>query len=206
MHVLVDGQTQLEIESPATVVEAVGVAVESLRAQGRAVVGVRVNGEDLPPEALSERFADTPAASVCLELATRSMQELVLEALDQLRDTLPELPDACRKLAMVFQSEQPEEGYEPFQELADIWGLVKTRQRMAADALEVDLDSIEIQGQPLAEHLRELNSFLEESAQALRDGDTVLLGDLLEYELAPRAELEGEIVSALRRHAEAPAQ
>jgi hypothetical protein len=206
MDVLVDGQTHLEITSPATVVEAVGMAVESLRAQGRAVVGVRVNGEDLAPEALSERFADTAAAEVSLELSTRPVLELVLEVLDTMTEMLPELPAACRKLALVFQSEIPEEGYEPFQELAEIWEFVKARQRMAAEALEIDIDTLEVKGQPLREHLRELNSFLEESAQALRDGDTVLLGDLLEYELAPRAELEGEIVSALRRHAEAPAQ
>jgi hypothetical protein len=57
----------------------------------------------------------------------------------------------------------------------------------------------------VSEHVRELNSFLDEAAQALRDGDTVLLADLLEYELSPRAELEGEIVSLLRRQAEASA-
>ncbi len=130
----------------------------------------------------------------------------MLEALDGLTDTLPELASACRKLAAVFQSEIPEEGYEPFQELAEIWEFVKARQRLAAEALDLDLEALEVKGQPLAVHLRELNSFLEESAQALRDGDTVLLGDLLEYELAPRAELEGEIVSALRRQAEAPAR
>jgi hypothetical protein len=76
---------------------------------------------------------------------------------------------------------------------------------MAAGALGVDLTAFEIRGQAVSEHVRELNSFLDEAAQALRDGDTVLLADLLEYELSPRAELEGEIVSLLRRQAEASA-
>ena len=76
---------------------------------------------------------------------------------------------------------------------------------MAANALNADLTTFEIRGQAVSEHIRELNSFLDEAAQALRDGDTVLLADLLEYELSPRAELEGEIVSLLRRQAEASA-
>ena len=41
-------------------------------------------------------------------------------------------------------------------------------------------------------------------AKAVEAGDCVLLGDLLEYELAPRAEAEAKIVALLRRHADTP--
>lgn len=43
-----------------------------------------------------------------------------------------------------------------------------------------------------------MNKFLAEAVGALESGDLVLLGDLLEYELAPRAEAEVRITALLR--------
>ena len=42
-----------------------------------------------------------------------------------------------------------------------------------------------------------------EAAQAVLDGDCILIGDLLEYELAPRAEQEARIVALLQELAAA---
>jgi hypothetical protein len=127
----------------------------------------------------------------------------VNKCLDELVAILPDLPHACRSLAEVFHSGTPEDGYEPFQELANIWSLIKTREILVVDALHLDLNALEVGGQVVAGLHSELNGFLEEAAQALQDGDCVLLGDLLEYELAPRAELEAEIVAHLQEHAPA---
>lgn len=178
----------------------------TLRAEGRALVGLSIDGEAVSPEALGERFAGLPAAGRRVEAVSRPIAELVLESLDEIAATLPELPSACRKLAEVFQGENPGEGFEPFEELATIWDHLKARQRMAAEALGISLETLEVKGQLMSAHLAEFNAFLDEAAQALRDGDTVLLGDLLEYELAPRAELERDIMAELRRRAEAAAR
>jgi hypothetical protein len=202
MHVVIDGEPREGYANDGTVVETVGQIVETLRQEGRAVVALKVNGEQLTPEALTDSFGDVPVADALLELTTRQLHELVIESLDQLREMLPELPEACRRLAEVFQSETPEMGYEPFEELARVWEAIKVRQRTVASAMDLDLQAVEVHGLAVAEHLRELNGFLVEAAQALRDGDTILLGDLLEYELAPRAELETELVAVLRQHAE----
>lgn len=205
MDVTVDNVPRLMPEAPdmLTLVADLNAA---LRTEGRALVGLSIDGEAVSPEALGERFAGVSAAGRRVEASSRPIAELVLESLDEIAATLPELPSACRKLAEVFQSENPNDGFEPFEELATIWDHLKARQRMAAEALGIALETIEIKGQPVSAHLAEFNAFLDEAAQALRDGDTVLLGDLLEYELAPRAELESDIVAELRRRAEAAAR
>ena len=123
-------------------------------------------------------------------------------ALGDLEGVLPELPEACRKLAETFHSESPESGFEPFQQFAHIWKTIKERELHIVGALGIDVDELEIDGQPIGPMHDELNKFLDEAAEALKNNDCVLLGDLLEYEMAPKAEKEIEIVAMLRSRAQ----
>ncbi|MBI1320406.1 MAG: hypothetical protein GC168_15885 [Candidatus Hydrogenedens sp.] len=205
MDVIVDGAGGFKLEGePETVLAVVDAVLSYLRDRGRAMVGLVIDGDDVDPETLTVRFAEAPVDSVnSLAVTSRSVEELVNESLNELEKALPELPVACRQLAQVFQGESPEEGFEPFHRLAKIWEHVKAKQQALANILAVDLKSLEFDGRSLPAHLDELNGFLQEAVQALQDGDTVLLGDLLEYELAPRAEFEARIVDALRQAARA---
>lgn len=201
MDVIIDGAGGFAVEgNPETLLAVVNAALDHLRDRGRAMVRLSVDGNELDPESLATRYAD---AAVCsetrIDIATRPVAELADETLRELEQALPELPSACRQLAEVFQSDTPEEGFEPFHQLAHIWGLIKDKQQALANILELDLYALEFDGRPLPNHSDELNGFLHEAAQALQDGDTVLLGDLLEYELAPRAEFESRIVDTLRQ-------
>ena len=123
---------------------------------------------------------------------------MINESLRDLEQVIPELPTACRSLAEIFQGNAPAEGYEPFDKLAEIWSHIKTREMQVASALRVSLESIELNGKNLDTMHLELNEYLEEAISAIKSGDCVLLGDLLEYELAPRAEQEAAIVGQLR--------
>jgi len=201
MDVIIDGAAGFEVEgNPETVMGVVNAALDYLHNSGRAMVRVSVDGDDLDPESLAARYADAPVSdAMCIEIASRPVAELADETLRELEQSLPELPSACRQLAEIFQSDAPEEGFEPFHQLAHIWGLIKAKQQALANILDLDLHAVEFDGRPLPKHSDELNGFLHEAAQALQDGDTVLLGDLLEYELAPRAEFESRIVDTLRQ-------
>jgi molybdopterin converting factor small subunit len=55
-----------------------------------------------------------------------------------------------------------------------------------------DFDTLEIDSVPLAQCQNELNGLLTELSAAIADGDTITIGDLLEYEIGPRF---GDIVS-----------
>jgi hypothetical protein len=101
---------------------------------------------------------------------------------------------------------RPQEGFDPFVELAEIWGHIKSRESLVANSLELDLGNLEVDGKTVQSVHAVLNQFLEEAEQALKDGDIILLADLLEYELAPRAELEVSIVSLLQAHIPASAE
>jgi hypothetical protein len=137
------------------------------------------------------------------ELAVQSenVVDLVDSTLTELEENLHELPNACRQLAEVFHGEHPEEGFDPFQRLAEIWSHIKQRESTVASVLNVDAHSVQVDEKSFQELHLELNRYLQEALDALKTQDCVLLGDLLQYELAPRAEMELSIVQVLREQA-----
>jgi len=191
------------IEEPRDVLAAVAAVSDYVRTRGRAVMSVRVDGAPVAPDALAETLRNKSAEDVdTLEITTEDIKSLVDNALSELEQVLPDLPQVCRRLAEIFQSEDPDSGYDPFHQLAAIWKTVKERQIQVASALDIDLNSAVVDGKPIAEHHAELNTLLAEAAEGIQKGDCVTLGDLLEHELPSRAEMEARIVGMLRSRAQ----
>ena len=68
-------------------------------------------------------------------------------------------------------------------------------------ASNLDVKSLSIGGTSFEEFYQTLNSFLKELSGAFETGDSVLIGDLLEYEIAPRIE---ELVDLIDDFVEPP--
>lgn len=200
MEVIVDGSTGFApAEAPEDAMGMIAAIGESLQAQGRAILSVTLDGQSLAPAAMLMALRGKPLSSDGrLEVVSESTAKLVSESLAELEGVLPELARVCHELAAVFQGAEPQSGFEPFQQLADAWAHVKARQELIAQALGTALDTLTLDGKTLGALHEELNGFLAEAAGALESRDLVLLGDLLEYELAPRAEAEVRITALLR--------
>ncbi|HIJ64433.1 MAG TPA: hypothetical protein HPP77_00675 [Candidatus Hydrogenedentes bacterium] len=204
MDVVVDGERNFTLtRNPESVLAAVAAVDEYLRERGRAILSVKVDGKSVPYTDLVDTLGDKPVDQVeQLVVDSAEMAALVRTTLEELHNAAPELPQACRHLAEVFQGESPDAGFEPFQQLAAIWAHVKSREICVANALNVPLDELQLDGVSLAQVHRELNDYLNEAAAAIEKRDCVLLADLLEYELAPRAEQETRIAAALEQRAQ----
>ena len=190
-------------QEPGDALEAVSAVSDFLRSQGRAILSLRVDGQAITPERLAFALKGKPLTAFHELLVTsEQIATLVHNCLTELDGVLPELSAVCHRLAEVFQGGHPESGYEPFQQLAGIWKTIKERELQVINALDVDCGRVDIEGMPLDQLHAELNRYIDEAAEALKAGDCVLLGDLLEYELAPRAEKESAIVALLRVHAQ----
>jgi len=200
MDVHIDHErTSLFAQEPEDVLAAVTAVSNHLREKGRAILSLRADGNPISPEQLVPSLkGKRPSDVTLLEVQSEDLGTLVNDSLLELERVLPDLPDACHRLAEVFQGETPESGYEPFQQLAGIWSIIKEREAHIANALDLDLDTLEVAGRAVGTIHTELNAYLLEAAEALKVGDCVLLGDLLEYELAPKAEAEKAIVALLR--------
>ncbi|HOJ32388.1 MAG TPA: hypothetical protein PKY35_00390 [Candidatus Hydrogenedentes bacterium] len=205
MDIIIDGAKNFQPkEEPKDALSLLIEIIDFLRERGRGVLSVRLDGNKMAPDELVSCLKEKPLADIQqVEVESAEMSKLIQDALHELEEATAQLPDLCHQLAELFQSESPQHAYDPFQKLAEIWGVVKTRQIQIAQALSLDLESAEVQGTRFYEHHQALNQVLEEAAQALESGDCILLGDLLEYELAPRAEVERAIVHWLKSRSEA---
>ncbi|GMV90367.1 MAG: hypothetical protein AMXMBFR82_01450 [Candidatus Hydrogenedentota bacterium] len=207
MDVIVDGSRDFRLQGePEDALAAVAAISEYLQKQGRAILVIKADGSSIAPDTLLDTLQGKPLADISsLEVESADVAGLVEGSLKELNDTLPELPKACHELAAIFQGSTPEEGFEPFHKLADIWANVKSRELMVANALNLNFDELCVNGESVTALHEELNLYLTEAAVALESGDLVLLGDLLEYELAPRAEVEPQIVALLRERSQSQA-
>lgn len=199
MDVSVDGKRNFALQGePKDVLSAVAAVSNYLRSQGRALLSIHVDGAEIPADKLVEALEEKPLADVeTLAVQSADIAALANDLLDGLREAVAELPKACHELAQVFHGEKPEEGFEPFQHLADVWVSVKQREALVIGATAMDESALIIGDKKNADHHEELNRFLGECASAIEKNDCVLLGDLLECELAPRAEVEMEIFAKL---------
>ncbi len=206
MEVILDGERSADRADGYTdLLEFLAAVSDELQANNRALMSVSVDGRVLEPRKVAEEAACLGIDCIALlELTSEDVSVMVERTLASLHENLPELPAACRSLAEVFQGENPSDGYEPFERLAEIWEFIKNQERLVANALGLKVGELQINGVSLENMHTELNGFLEEAAQALESRDCVLLGDLLEYELAPRAEREADIVAVLAAHQNGP--
>jgi hypothetical protein len=203
MDIIIDGTPGYPFgELPADLIGVLKGIEEGTRADGRGITQIVVDGEEILPEDVMEKMGDKAVDTVgSVLITTRSLNEMVRDCLSRMRETVRELPGLCRSLAEVFQSDTPEDGFEPFQRLAEIWHIIKQNELHVASTIGLDLENTPVEGKALRESHMELNTYLGECIGALEAGDTVLIGDLLEYELAPRAESEAHILATLEQHA-----
>jgi hypothetical protein len=200
MEVIIDGSSNFEFEvEPKDVFEAIGVISEQLHSNGRSLMSIELDGEGIFPDKLDEKTKEKPLSVVNqLIVSSEETNKLVKDCLTELESVLPNLPIACQELAQLFQSQTPESGYEPLQQLITIWSVVKEREIMIANALDISAEDLDVGGQSMEAIHGKLNKFLQEACDALKASDSVLLGDLFEYELAPLAELDADIVACLK--------
>ncbi len=200
MEIIVDGNRDFSVQAESPTMADILTEIDAyLRGQGRAMQTVTANGENIPPEKLGEVFAGKNADEIqSLEINSEVLSALVKESLGELEEVLPELPKVCHQLAEVFQSESPDEGYAIFEQLAEVWAAVTLRQQQVIKVLELDINTLSIDDKPFEEVQDELNKSLQDAAKALESKDLISLADLLEYELAPRAEDEKRIVDLLK--------
>jgi hypothetical protein len=199
MDVIVDGSSFTAEEAPGDVMGVLAAISVSLQQRGRAILSVKADGRELKPAQMVDVLSGKPTDAIgTLEIVSEQTATLVADSIGELESVMPDLAKACHELAAVFQGTDPKSGYEPFQELAGIWAHVKERQELIANTLGFALDTLTLEGKSLGTLHTELNGFLAEAAGALESGDLILLGDLLEYELAPRAETEVRITALLR--------
>jgi hypothetical protein len=200
MNLVVDGVENPVPFEPGMPLGVVLERVDSyLSTRKRMMVSVCIDGHGLSPEELGRESARTVDAVQTIQVSSEPAATLADATLSEVEEHLPALSQTVKELATLFQQDKVAEGLEGCKRVTEIWMEIVARERRAAGALQLNLDELEVDGKPINEHHVELNEFLQEALQAMERSDYLLLGDLLEHELAPRLDTELEIVNELRK-------
>ena len=153
----------------------------------------------LSPEELGRESARNVDSVQTVQVRSEPAATLADRTLSEVEEHLPTLSQAVKELATLFQEGKVAEGLDGCRRVTEIWMEIVSREQRAAAALQLNLDELKVDDKSINEHQAELNGFLQEALQAMERTDYLLLGDLLEHELAPRLDTELKIVNELRR-------
>ena len=203
MEITLDGKKQFVLQSdPGSIGAALIEINEYLQANGRALQNIIADGRDIPAEEITPAFGQTPVSDVRrLEIVSADIRTLVKESVAELAEVVPELPVACQELAQILAGDAPEQAFAGFNQLLEIWTVLKERQTQVANSLGIELAVLELEGASLSKHEEELSGVLDTARQAMESSDFAKLADLLAYDLSALAEREGSIVQLLQAKA-----
>jgi hypothetical protein len=185
MDLVINGNgVDFTLESERTMGELLGSIEGELERTGQTVVSVCVDGKDIPAESLDCLFARDITTVSKLELSTLSPAEI----LEMLKDSGQKLGLSSPKLEdipVLLQTGKDLSVMETIQafslEIERLYRLIPLLPltHLLPKTLIID-------GVPLEEFPSSLRPLLEELLDALKRHDTVTVGDIAEYELAPR--------------------
>ena len=199
MEITLDGKKQFLLQSdPGTIGAALIEINEYLQANGRALQNIIADGRDVPAEEITSAFGQMPVSDVQrLEIVSADLCALINESIDEIAEVVSELAVVCQELAQVLAGDAPEQAFAGFNQLLEIWSVLKERQTQVANSLGIELTVLELEGSSLSKHEEELSGVLNAARQAMESSDFAKLADLLAYDLSTLAERETSIVQLL---------
>jgi hypothetical protein len=164
--------------------------------EARFVVGLRCNGKPVPQQELASVLQTSASHFDHLEMQTQPVSTLVRSTLDQAIGVLEDSARARQEAADLLASGQNEPAMRELQKFLDAWKQIHQTLMVTTSVLHVDLDNVAVGATRLTDVLESLRIQFTELRGAMSQGDFVVVGDVLRYELT---EPLSQLVSCLRQ-------
>lgn len=188
-------ESDLDLSNCMTMGEVLGLIEQNCELNGSTIVSIKIDGICLSADELDDLFNKKPEQITCVELGSASASDIT----DMLRRTGDELISAgtlLETLPVLLQTGKDQTGIEHIKVFA---GLVQRLSQLVplAPILEQRIGKIEVDGIVFKDFPHILSPLLEQLVSALENRDTILAGDLAEYEIAPRLVKLGSVLRKL---------
>lgn len=149
--------------------------------EGRLVIEVQLDGETLSPDALDDAMDQTVAGRE-VSLYTAEAADLATAALEQIEAALEDAKLKQEQAGELLQQDRAGEAMTILGEAVQTW--LQSQQAMAQSAslAGVELNEVRIDDRGFEDLTQELIERLTELKSLIEAGDTVSLGDALQYE------------------------
>ena len=160
------------------------------------VVSVSVDGENIKAEDMDAVFARTIDGTAELKIETVAQNDIIRS----LRDTAQKveaLSGELEQIPLLLQSGKDAKAAAVLTAFADLFDVLCRTISLCA-LFPQRFAAFTIDGKNPADFLKDFSPVLSDFEKSLADGDTVLTGDLAEYEIAPRLRAFAEAVKNIK--------
>jgi len=203
MQVYVDASPVAdERVADGTVADALRQVQSAYCAPGRMVVRVRCDGHDVLSDAMESTLQRRAASVARLEVFTATRTALIMDAMKQASNSLQGTEDACRRVAEMLTEGKVREAMETLGDCLRAWQQIHLAVTKSIAMLQLDVERMTLQDQPLVELLARPKEVLLQVRDALSNQDHVLLADLLQYEFSDVTDQWYALIARVREEAE----
>lgn len=197
MRLLLDEQP-CEVQA-SSIGEAIRGAAALAEQSGRLIIEVIVDGDHWDEGRLGSEEACAGVAEE-IRCTSAARNALVARTLADAADALTRADELQREAAELIQADQEAPGKARIGEAVNIWLSVLEAAARSAEALQLDLDSFRVAGEPLLESIERLKDRLQSLQAALQTDDSVAISDTLLYELPDVVTEWREILNDMQDH------
>ena len=165
---------------------------------GMTITLVRSDGREIPEAELDAFFAADVASIGNLEIETISGAEILQMAGVAAAD-FAQLSADLQDIPLLLQTGRGHDAMDTIMRLSErLQGLSRLLPLLSLSG--IPLEALQVDGMNPGEYLASIFPFMEEITEALETQDTVTIGDISEYEIAPRIEEISGFLSAVAAH------
>jgi hypothetical protein len=200
MQVFLDDEPYaVEDSSPPSVGAVLNDVLRHVRADGRCLASIRCDGAEIGPADLERVLAEPADAYTRLDFASGRAGDLVIEALARVQAMLMEAEPARLRTVEHLNRGRVAESMESLRVFFDAWRQAHEVVLQSAQLIALDLTTLMVEGRPLAEFFSQYAEQLRQLKGALEARDTVVLSDMLTYEVEATTRQLIEIIERVKQ-------
>ena len=181
----INGQNvEVQIEDEETVGDVLKSFEKTCEENEAAVIGIKVDGRDVSAETFDEEAAKRLEKNTRFDFSVVTKTS-IQEAFEHLAGLFDSLSEKMEEVPLELQKGHNAEVGESIKKLADNieeFGHIAALSSLFPETFK----EISINGMNFKDFFADFSQILLDFEQALQNNDTVLVGDLSEYELGPR--------------------
>ncbi len=148
-----------------------------------AVIGIRIDGKQITAELFDECAKKPLDDNMKFEFNVVTRQN-IKDAFKNLSGLFKQLSERMQTIPVELQSGKAKEANESIMALAD--SIDEFCHIATLASLFQDYTEVKIEDKPFSEFFKDFSPVLSDFEDALKNNDTVTVGDLAEYEICPR--------------------
>lgn len=185
MDIVINGnKADITLDTEKNLGDVLSALETEFSAHNATTISISLDDKQILPEEF-DNILDKPIDSVkTLSLTTISQEDVISGFIASSKD-FKQISSELNNLAVMFQNGQDKTAITVVKKLADTIEYFCTIVTLASLFPE-KFGKIQVQNMPISNFFGELAPILNDFEQALQDSDSVLIGDLAEYEINPR--------------------